>query len=735
MAREIDVFETQLELRRLDKLDERIFAEARLRRGVYGQRYDNGPRHDHTRTQAPNYHSGDLVKGPETVWDAPGMQRIKIPFGGLTPDQMDVLANVAEEYSEGILHVTTRQNFQLHFVHIEDTPPLMRRLASVGITTQEACGNVVRNVTACPIAGVCHKETFDVTPYAKALSKFLLGHPDCQDFGRKFKIAFSGCKQNGCGLVTMHDLGAIAVKRLENGKEKRGFELYVGGGLGPVPHQAKLFDPFLSEEELLPIAQAIGRVFARLGEKKNRARARIKFLVARFGIEEFRKIVLEERKILPHDSKWTSYLNELPAYGVTPLKKGESLNDGAYPEGFDEWFKTNVFHQKQRGYSVATVALPLGDLSSHQMRKLAEIVRKYVGDNVRTTVEQNIVLRWMSEGGLPELYLDLKAIGLGDPGAGTIVDITACPGTDTCKMGIASSRGLAKVLRKRLAAKNYQRDEAVQNLRIKISGCFNSCGQHHIADIGFFGNSRTISGYKVPHFQIVLGGQWVNNAGSFGLAIGSVPCKKIPEVVDRITDYYVKNRKKGENFQVFILRIGKKELRAQIEDLMRIPPYEEDPSFYTDWENPREFTLGDLGTGKRTGEAVSLAQFNLADAERELFEAQLHLDEENYQKADRMAYSSMVKAARALVKQQSYDVPEKPNIIVSEFKTRFYDTELFFDRSARGKFGKYLLRRHQEGPVDSTYESVHQLIEEAQLFIDAVHTCYARMQGLEIASP
>lgn len=224
LFREIDVFETQLQLRRLGKLDERTFAEIRLRRGVYGQRYDNGYRHDGIRTQALTYPSGDLLKGPETLWDAPGMMRIKIPFGGVTPDQMDVLADVAEEYSDGILHVTTRQDFQLHFLHIDDTPSLMRRLAAVGITTREACGNFVRNVTACPIAGVCPDETFDVTPYAKALSKFLLGHPDCQDFGRKFKVSFSGCKQNACGLVMMHDLGAIAVKRIENGKERRGFQ-------------------------------------------------------------------------------------------------------------------------------------------------------------------------------------------------------------------------------------------------------------------------------------------------------------------------------------------------------------------------------------------------------------------------------------------------------------------------------------------------------------------------------
>ena len=272
-GREIDIFETQIELRKQGKIDEKVFAETRLRRGVYGQRYDNGQRFDGSQTLELLYPSGELTKGPDTMWDAPGMQRIKIPFGGLNTEQMEVLADIAEELSDGVLHVTTRQDIQLHFVHIDDTLDLMRRLAVVGITTREACGNSVRNVTACPLSGVCRTEAFDVTPYAVACAGFLLGHPDVQDFGRKFKIAFSGCKHEACGLVTMHDMGAIAVEREVDGELKRGFELYVGGGLGAVPHQAKLFDEFLSPEELLPMAQAISRVFARLGEKRNRARA------------------------------------------------------------------------------------------------------------------------------------------------------------------------------------------------------------------------------------------------------------------------------------------------------------------------------------------------------------------------------------------------------------------------------------------------------------------------------
>ncbi|MGH7831374.1 MAG: nitrite/sulfite reductase, partial [Candidatus Binatia bacterium] len=420
LAREVDIFETQIELRKQGKIDERVFAETRLRRGVYGQRYDNGQRHDGIRVQKLKLPSNGLTKGHETVWDAPGMMRIKIPFGGLTPEQMEVLADLSEEYSDGVSHVTTRQDIQYHFVHIDDTPSLMRRLAAVGITTREACGNVVRNVTACPLAGVCRDEVFDVTPYAQACSKFLLGHPDTQDFGRKFKVAFSGCQQHPCGLVSMHDMGAVAKKKLINGQERRGFEFYVGGGLGAVTYKAQLFDDFLPEEELLPMAQAISRVFARLGEKRNRARARIKFLIAHLGIEEFRKSVLEERQKLSSDPRWTEYLPTAYSYAETPLKPAASLNGGERPERFDTWYATNVYHQRQPGYAVATVTLPLGDITGDQFRALADIARRFVKDTIRTTVDQNIVLRWVSEADLPALYRELNAIGLAAPNAGTI---------------------------------------------------------------------------------------------------------------------------------------------------------------------------------------------------------------------------------------------------------------------------------------------------------------------------
>src|SRR5579859_6601810 len=375
-AHDIDSVEGQLELRRQNKLDEKVFAETRLRWGIYGQRYDNGQRFDGKITRTVAFPAGDLTKGPNTLFDAPGMQRIKIPFGGLTPDQMDVLAELADEYSDGILHVTTRQDFQLHFIHIDDTPSLMRRLAAVGITTQEACGNTVRNVTACPLAGICHDEPFDVTPYASAMAYFLLGHEDTQDFGRKFKTAFSGCEQHACGLTNIHDFGLLARVKDVDGKPKRGFTVFVGGGLGTIPHEAKVLSDFVSEEEILPIGQAISCVFARLGEKKNPNGARLKFLVDQLGIDEYRRLVYEEREKLPYDDRWTSFLQTVSDYHETPARPAVSLNGHAKPEGFEAWAKTNVYQQRQQDYVAVYVNLPLGDITTRQTFALSDIVRK-----------------------------------------------------------------------------------------------------------------------------------------------------------------------------------------------------------------------------------------------------------------------------------------------------------------------------------------------------------------------
>ena len=725
-GREIDIFETQIELRKKGKIEEKLFAETRLRRGAYGQRYDNGQRHDGEKTQALTFPSRDITKGPNTMWDAPGMQRIKIPYGRLTADQLEVLSDVAEEYSDRILHVTTRQDIQLHYVHIEDTPDMHRRLAAAGITTREACGNTVRNVTACPYAGVCTDEGFDITPYAHALTFFLLGHDDTQDFGRKFKVAFSGCKEHACGLTNFHDLGATARTREVDGVVQRGFEIVVGGGLGAVPQAAQVFAEFLPEEELLPIAQAMSRIFSRLGERQNRARARFKFVVKKLGIEETKRLVLEERAKLRPDPRWTAFLADLHGKDEKPLRPAGPL-PSVVPAGFSRWQETNVVPQRQPGYAMAVVTLPLGDLTSEQGRALADIARRYTGDTMRTTVDQNLLLRWVSLADLPAVFAALESAHLAQPGAGTISDITACPGTDTCKLGISSSRALAAQLTKELRGAGVDRDPKVKHLHIKTSGCFNSCGQHHVADLGFLGVSRQVGGRRVPHFQLVVGGQWTHNGGSYGLAIGAVPSKRVPEVVKRLTDRFGKEGLEGETFAAFATRIGKKTIRALVEEMQKLPSYEQEPGNYSDWGDPREYTISDMAEGECAGEVVPYVEVELAAAEREIFEAQMQLDEGKTAESAAHAFSAMLQSARALTREKNQNVGTSADEIVAEFRKHLYDTQLFFDPFAGGKFAHYFFRAYEERAKPSTVETAHQLIEEATLFVDAAHQCYTRL--------
>ncbi len=724
LGREIDIFEAEIQLRKQGKIDEKVFAETRLRRGAYGQRYDAGSRHDGLQTRTIAYANPALTKGPSTIWDAPGMQRIKIPYGGLNPAQLETLAELAEEYSDGILHVTTRQDIQLHFVHIEDAPSLFRRLAAAGITTREACGNTVRNVTACPLAGVCRDETFDVTPYAKATAKFLLGHKDALNFGRKFKVAFSGCGEHACGLARIHDIGVVARKK----DGRRGFELFVGGGLGSVPNQAKLFEEFLPEEELLPVSQAIARVFARLGEKKNRNTARLKFLVNKLGLEEFRRLVIEERKTLVEDPAWTAHLKDLGSADEKGSRPGRSLNGQTKPAGFDAWAQTNVYRQRQEGYSAVTATLPLGDFTAPQARGLADIARDYTEGTVRLTVEQNLLVRWVSEADLPALYARLQAIGLGEAGGGSIVDITACPGTDTCKLGISSSRGLAGELRERLGARFLAMDQAVRDLRIKVSGCFNSCGQHHVADLGFYGVSRKKGAFAVPHFQVLVGGQMDDNAGSYGLAVIAIPSKRIPEAVDRFTEAFLKERQKDESFQAWTKRIGKVRVRQLIESLAEVPAADPDRSLLSDWGDPREYSTGDMGIGECAGEVVSPVDFELAAAEREVFEAQVTLEAGDFRKAAGQAVSAMTTAARGLVATKNPNIGGDAALVAKELRERFVEPKLFWDTYTAGKFAQYYFQAVETPPSEFTADAVHRLVEEAQLFIEAAHSCRLKLQ-------
>lgn len=722
----VDEFESDIALKKLGKIDHKLFAETRLRMGAYGQRYDNGHRYDGKEVRPVAF--PEAFKGPETYWDAPGMERIKLPWGGLNPTQMELFADLAEEYSDGICHVTTRQAIQLHYIHIENCPSMFRRLGALNITTREACGNAVRNVSADPMAGISPTEAFDVTPYAQALFEFLLGHPDAQDFGRKFKIALSGDKAGASGLVNIHDLGLIAT--IKDGK--RGFEYYVGGGLGAVPYAAKLYSDFVPEDEILPLAQAICRIYGRFGEKKKRHRARIKFLIADMGWEKFKETVAAERAILPHDDRWSSYIKNVGTFEEKPTTKpGKPHTDLRVATGdreYDFWVSTNVKPQRQEGYSAVLITLPLGDATSNQMRALADIARKYGPGTVRTVVEQNLILRWVSNDDVAAVYKELKAIGLALPGAESILDVTACPGTDTCKLGIASSRGLAGELRKRLYAKGPEIHEAVRALRIKVSGCFNSCSHHHIADIGFYGISRNVGGYVVPHFQLMLGGQFENNGGAFGIGTGGVPSKAVPAVVERLTENYVAGRQPNEKFREWVERTGKATIMESLQDLLEVPAYEKDKSFYVDWGDVREYSVKDKGIGECAGEVVTLTDFGLKAADRELFDAQLKFEKSGDLAAvGPMAYRAMVLAAQGLLKIKHPYIGEDPVEVMETFTKDFHDTGLFNDPFAGPKFYQYYHQAHAHRGVGLDKEKTSLFLHESQLFVEAAHSCYARM--------
>lgn len=689
-ARGIEIYEIQLDRFQAGQVEETTFTEFRLRHGVYGQRDD--------RSQ---------------------MIRVKIPFGGLTAAQLEMLADVAEEFSDNIIHITTRQDVQYHYVDINNTPELMRRLASVDITTKEACGNVVRNVTACPISGVCNDEKFDVTPYSKALSAFLLGHPDAQDFGRKFKIAFSGCEEHACGLANMHDIGAVAAVKEVDGEVKRGFKLYVGGGLGAVPHHAKVYDDFVSAEELLPISQSICRVFTRLGERRNRNKARLKFVIAKYGIEEFRRLVIEDRATLRHDPAWTAYLDNLDAYKESPLKAPTQLNGVSTPEGFDEWYQSNVRLQKQPGYAFVTLTLPLGDITADQTRALADISRKYVKDTIRATVEQNIVLRWVTMTDLPALYSELKAIGLGDPGAESMVDITACPGTDSCKLGVSSSRGLAAHLRGHFIETGVQNE--IKDFRIKISGCPNSCGQHHVANIGFYGASRRMGEHIAPYYQVLLGGHMVENGSSYGLATGKIHGRYIPTFIEELTGKYTDERNDGESFTDYVGRLGKPEIKKILSKYDKIPTYEEAPEFYVDTGDTKDYQLK-TGVGECAGQLVELVSFKLEEADRLIYESGLNLEKGEYQDSAALAFNAMIRAADGLLTTAGLQYIDDATT-VNEFRTRFFEPGNFFPG-----YGAHLFKATEEDISTFDHELAHRRVEEATLFVEESHNVYGRMR-------
>ncbi|MFB3093555.1 MAG: nitrite/sulfite reductase, partial [Dehalococcoidia bacterium] len=524
------------------------------------------------------------------------MVRVKLPYGGVSADQMDACAVFAEKYSgyrRG--HITTRENFQFHFVPLDDVPDVMRLLAGVGLTTREACGNTVRNVTGCPYAGTCRDEVFDATPYLVAYARNMLRNPICQRLPRKWKTAFSSCA-NDCAGTPFHDMGFIAKVKRENGREVRGFELRVGGGLSTMPRQADTIYDFVPVEngEYIRVTEAMIKVFDKEGGlpnflRKNMAKARVKFLIKKIGIEEFRRQVDEElAQPWAKEPLDMEALMQLAPEGPT---LGEPPANGQQPAPeFDRWLKTNVRPQRQEGHVAITVTVPMGNLSPEQFRGLAEIMRRFSGGSARTQQNQNLVLRWVREDALPALHGELTAIGLGAAEAGLIADTVACPGTDSCKMGITSSQGAGYAIRDAILDMGID-DPLVQEITIKVSGCPNGCAMHHLAAIGLQGSSFKAGQTQIPCYDIFLGGGNYIGGGKFGTRVARIPAKRTPPAIKKIISVYMDERQDGEPFLDYIDRVGPKYFEPILTEFREVGPISEEIDVYMDWGKDELFEV------------------------------------------------------------------------------------------------------------------------------------------------
>ena len=544
------------------------FRAQRLRRGIYSQR------------QA-NVH----------------MIRTKVPGGILTAAQMDQLALIADQFAGGKGHLTTRQNIQYHFIPLLDVPALLHLLADVRLTTREACYNTVRNITACPLSGLLEDEVFDVHPYAQRVA-FAFLHKELTDsLPRKFKIAFSGCKED-CMLGSIHDIGLRAVLR----DGQRGFRMVVGGGLGPLPVEAQLLDDFVPVERLVNKCEAVIRVFSKYGNRKNKNMARLKFVVRERGFawvkeqieKEYQDILsgggIPTPEVVPEG--FGGFQSAPPPLGTGDLLPIVQTNGHADAE-YERWLSTNVRRQKQTGYAMVTVKVPQGNLIGREMRGLAQIAKDAGDGLLRVAIDQNLVLAYLPLRQLPRIYAALQTIGLAGAGAEEIDDITTCPGAYSCNLALTKSMNLGAALAEEV---RDHPDSLVRKLKIKISGCPNSCGQHWIADFGFYGNARKIDGKEVPYYQMLLGGGY-DDSGMlrFGAAIQSIPARLAPEAVRRVLDHYVANRQKEETFRAYVLRHKVETFRVMTNDLAK--PAELFPEMYQDWGDDVTYSL-QLGRGE-----------------------------------------------------------------------------------------------------------------------------------------
>jgi sulfite reductase beta subunit-like hemoprotein len=572
--RDIERFEIAIDQFLKGEISDDVFRVMRLNNGIYGQRQGGTNQ----------------------------MVRVKLPAGSITPEQFDVMADLSSEFSRGWGHITTRQNIQFHFVDLRRIPDLLRRLADVQLTSREACGDTVRNVMACHLAGACPYEKLDVTPWAEAVYRHFVRNPLGQRLPRKFKVNFSGCSTD-CGQAMFNDVGVVAATRTrEDGSIESGFRIYIAGGLGANPHPALALEDFTTREDLLPTVEAALRVFDQTGNRDNKLRARMKWVVDQLGIEEVRRRVIKIRHTLPASSSWPGGIPaEVRNAGDAPagrIAEGEVSQVGqstiinfTSSDPFRRWENASVIRGAANGTVSAIAYAPLGDITADQFRALANIQRHFKSD-VRLSNRQNVVFRSLQPSQMRELYDMLDAIGMAQPGAELARDVVACPGADTCNIAVTQSRGLAKAIGDKLEEEGLAE---IGGVRINISGCTNSCGQHHASDIGFFGAERRAHGKSLPGYQMLLGGYVGEEQIHFGEKALRLPAKAAPEAVARVVRRFAAERSAAETFQGWLARSGGAVAVADgLRDLDEIPQPDVAPEFFIDYGETGPFS-GEVG--------------------------------------------------------------------------------------------------------------------------------------------
>ena len=591
------------------EIDEEKFRSLRLARGVYGQRQ----------------------QGVQMI-------RIKLPYGKVMSNQLRRISEVSDEYSRGRLHITTRQDIQIHHVDLNRTPELWAALERDDVTLREACGNVVRNVTASETAGIDVNEPFDVSPYADALYKFFLRNPICQEMGRKFKVSFSATDED-TGLSYLNDLGYIA--KIENGV--RGFKVLVAGGLGSQPRHAEVLYDFLPSDKMIPVMESVLRVFDRYGERKSRAKARMKFLLKDIGLVAFKELITEEQKAIEFKSVAVDYQSYVPSKPVSVTIPETAVQDEV---AFNLWKTTNLIPQKQEGFVAIGIKVLLGDFYTDKARLLANLVDVYAAGEIRLTLRQNIIIPFVKEALLPFFYTELEKLGFVEAGYNKAVDITACPGTDTCNLGIASSTGIAKEL-ERVITTEYPQYLKNEDLVIKISGCMNACGQHNMANIGFQGMTvRTPEKLVAPALQVLLGGGNLGNGnGAFADKVVKVPSRRGPEALRRILNDFEANAN-GQAFIEYYKEKGEKYFYHFLNDLQEVSNLSQED--FIDWGEEEKY-LKQIGIGECAGVVIDLIATLFLESEEKIENANQAFGNGVYSGAIYYAYQSLVNTAKAML--------------------------------------------------------------------------------------